>query len=175
MIILGLGSNIGDRLAYLAAAVRELALLLSDLRLSPIYESKALLPENAPPGWNIPFLNMAIGGLSDAKPAALLAEIKRIEKKMGRASKGDWGPREIDIDILAMGDAVVDTELFAVPHRQLLDRDFALLPLADIAPDWRYPAAGPYHGQRAADIAREKLYTPGEYLRRTELTVENHG
>jgi 2-amino-4-hydroxy-6-hydroxymethyldihydropteridine diphosphokinase len=140
MIILGLGSNQSDRMAHLRAAVAELARVLSNLRVSSVYESAALLPEGAPPEWNIPYYNMAVCGQADIAPEALLAEVKAIEQKLGREFRGVWGPREIDIDILAMGDVQVKTETLTIPHAGLLERDFAYVPLVEIAPEWKHPS-----------------------------------
>jgi 2-amino-4-hydroxy-6-hydroxymethyldihydropteridine diphosphokinase/dihydropteroate synthase len=165
MIILGLGSNIGDRRAFLADAVRRLSLLLSGIRLSRMYESKALLPGDAPAQWDMSFYNMALCGETSLSPEALLVEIKTIERDMGRQVRGFWGPREIDIDILAAGGVVLDTPELNLPHHELLNRDFALLPLAEIAPEWVYPAPGGYKGWRAADILAAKGYKTGENLK----------
>ncbi len=171
MIILGLGSNVGDRQAHLGAAVRGLAAFLQDVRCSLILESPALLPPGAPPEWNMPYLNMAVGGSAELSPQALFAAVKAIEREIGRLPRGAWGPREIDIDILAMGDMVMESSELAIPHRGLLKRDFALLPLINIAPDWCYPAAGKYHSWLGADIAADKCFTLNERLRDTGLRI----
>lgn len=167
MVILGLGSNKGDREFYLRQASALLAGLLSGMRASGIYESKALLPPDAPKVWDAPFLNMAVIGETALDPRKLLASLKAIEAKLGRKPSGHWAPREIDIDILAMGDTVLDTPSLSIPHQELLNRDFALLPLAELAPDWRYPAAGKYYGWKASDIALEKKFTLGAALQHT--------
>lgn len=158
MVILGLGSNKGDRAAYLREALGQLGGILGDLRFSSIYETKALLPENAPSEWDRPYFNMAVAGSTPLSPQALFLGIKAIEKKMGRKAAERWSPREIDIDILAFDDLVVDTPELHIPHRGLLTRDFALLPLVELAPDWRYPAVGVYQDWKAADIATAKAF-----------------
>lgn len=139
MVILGLGSNIGDKMTHLNAAIAELSTIIKEVCRSAIYTCPAMLPEGAPREWDISFYNMAIGGECDLPPLELLSEIKNIEQKLGRQDRGRWGPREIDIDILAMGDEVFEWPELCIPHKGLLERDFALLPLADIAPGWRYP------------------------------------
>src|SRR5690606_1507049 len=133
MVILGLGSNKGDREAYLTQACEALAGILKEMRRSRLYESVALLPEAPPEGWDRPFLNMAVAGETDLAPHALLDAIKEVEQNLGRSKVGHWGPREIDIDILAIDDMVLDTPLLSVPHTGLLTRHFALLPLIDVA------------------------------------------
>ena len=164
MIILGLGSNIGERKEYLHMAIERLSAFLSGIKLSHVYESRALLPEGAPPEWAQPFLNMAIGGEGTLSPEELLEEVKRIEREMGRQVRGFWGPREIDIDILAMDDVTLETPALNVPHHELLNRDFALLPLLDIAPGWTYPGDGTYKGWRACDIALARGFKASDAL-----------
>ncbi len=135
-VILGLGSNVGDRMAYLNQAICLLAKLGQVSARSPIYASSALLPAGAPPWWDKPFLNMAISLETALAPHALLAEVKRIESQIGRKQRGTWSPREIDIDLLAFAQQVMMSDELTLPHPGLLERDFALLPFADIAPDW---------------------------------------
>jgi len=158
MVILGLGSNKGDRAAMLGRAVEMLAPILQDIRHSSIYETKALLPEGASPAWDMVFLNMAVVGETKLSPQELLAAIKEIEKNLGRQAAERWAPREIDIDILAMDDVQLDLPGLHIPHSGLIEREFALLPLVELAPDWRYPG-GEYKGWKAADIAAAKGYT----------------
>ena len=174
MVILGLGSNVGDRLGHLSTAVRGLSALLQDIRCSRIVESQALLPQDAPLEWNVPYLNMAVKGITSVFPQALMSEIKAIEKKIGRTPRGVWGPREIDIDILAMGDKVMADATLAIPHKELLRRDFALLPLIDVAPDWHYPGAGKYHGWLAKDIAADMGFGLNMHLRDTGLEIHGY-
>jgi len=173
MVILGLGSNIGDREAYLAKAVKKLSVLLTDMRYSRVLESAALLPPDAPPEFNRPYLNMAVAGETDFAPQALLTEIKNIERELGRVERCNWGPREIDIDILAMDDTVLDAPPLFIPHRQLLNRDFVLLPLADVAPDWNYPLQGKYFGETAMEIIAAKKYALGTNLRDTGTIIHD--
>lgn len=155
MLILGLGSNLGDRLQHLRNAIDELkqSSLITIKKISPIYLSDALLPTDAPTHWNIPYLNIAVSCETSAPPEKVLAEIKQIEKKMGRREqKIHWGPRIIDIDILAYGDLIINTPELTIPHIGLQERPFALWPLADIAPFWIYPAPGLHQGKTAAEM-----------------------
>lgn len=161
MVILGLGSNKGDRLAYLRQAVALLAPVLTGSRISRVYESRALLPEGATREWDLPFLNMAIAGDTQLAPLDLLETVKVIEEQMGRAQTGVWSPREIDIDILAMGEMVLDTPVLSIPHRALLARDFAMLPLSELAPDWHYPVPGDYYRWAASEIVAERKFRCG--------------
>lgn len=154
-VILGLGSNSGDREDYLRQATGLLSGLLAGMRASAVHETKALLPEGAPKEWDKPFLNMAVLGKTEMPPRQMLTALKAIEEKIGRKPSGKWGPREIDIDILAMGDVVMDTPSLSIPHPELLNRDFALLPLVELAPQWVYPGSGKYHGWKSSDIAAD--------------------
>ena len=154
MVILGLGTNQGDRMEHLRECVAELGLLLADMRCSSVYESAALLPDGAPKEWDIPYYNMAVAGNSALTPHELLAQVKALEKKLGRVSRGHWGPREIDIDILAVGHVTLHAPELTIPHAGLLERDFALVPLAEIAPQWVHPVAE----KTAAEICAETNY-----------------
>lgn len=141
-IILGLGSNVGDRRANLDAAIAALGEYVSNIRISSIFESDALLPHGAPAQWNQPFYNIAVAGFTPLSPHELLAVIKKIEISLGRNKIGHWSPRTIDIDILAMGNLVIDEAGLSIPHAELANRDFVLVPLAEIAPGWVHPLKG---------------------------------
>lgn len=153
MVILGLGSNLGNRKAMLDAAITALADILTDMRCSAMLETPALLLEGSPAEWNIPFLNMAVAGECAFSPQDLLVRIKQLEQSLGRKDRGRWGPREIDIDILAMDDLVLELPELSVPHKELPNRSFALIPFAELAPDWRWPEAGEHYGKTVRELA----------------------
>ena len=141
MIILGLGSNLGDRLANLRQALKLLGEIseLSLQQVAPVYESAALMPENTEPGWDIPYLNSAVSCTTSLAPLQLLDQLKAIEKKIGRPEHYErWSPRLIDIDILVWDDEIIENERLNVPQLNLCERPFAMWPLADLAPDWVY-------------------------------------
>ncbi len=156
-VILGLGSNVGNRRQNLGGAVCALSSYIENIRLSPLFESSALLPDGAPQSWDMPFYNMALVGETTMKPSDLLAITQNIEQQLGRNKAGHWSPREIDIDILAMGSMVVDIPALKIPHRELLKRDFALLPLASLAPAWVHPLVKKTAGELAAGFAQNEL------------------
>lgn len=149
MVILGLGSNLGDRLVHLRLALTCLSQLpqLSIQQISPIYISDALLPENAPVTWDTPYLNLAVRCETQLSPYELLHHLKAIERKVGRTPEKTWGPRIIDIDLLAWDDLIQYDEKLHIPHEGLSNRPFALWPLADVAPFW----VCPIHGKTAAE------------------------
>ena len=154
MVILGLGSNIGNRLGYLELAIKYLnEEVINITSVSAIYESPALLKEGSPEEWQVPFFNMAVAIETELEPHELLKQIKIIENKIGRLDRGVWAPREIDIDILAYDGLYIDEENLKIPHAALCERSFALLPLADLCPNWQYPASGKYSGKTASEIA----------------------
>ena len=152
MVILGLGSNIGDRNATLSAAIASLHNLMRIESISSVVETPALLPQGAPDEWNIAFLNLALVGHTNSTPEVLLTEIKALEKQLGRKDRGHWAPREIDIDILAWDDVVLDSQALSIPHLQLPLRKFVLVPLSEIAPTWQYPRQGKHFGQTAVQM-----------------------
>lgn len=141
MIILGLGTNIGDRRKNLEKAIVQISQnLLTNLEQSEIYETQAMLKENSPKSWNKPFLNMAVKGDCNISPFKVLEKIKQIETLLGREKIHEvWSPRIIDIDIIAIDDICINTKELTVPHKLTCQRDFVLKPLCDIAPDWTYP------------------------------------
>lgn len=157
MVILGLGSNIGDRLEHLRQAFKLLKTLaqLKIEQISPIYISDALLPENADASWNTPYLNLAIRCQTNLTPHELLEKIKVIEKQLGRNSSIDWSPRIIDIDILAWNNLIKYDDKLHIPHEHLHERPFALLPFTDVAPFWIYPLPGPHQGKTAVELAAQ--------------------
>ncbi len=158
MVILGLGTNLGDRLANLRKALQAIKHLhgIKVEQISPIYLSDALLPENAPPEWDIPYLNIAMRCHVSLQPDELLKELKNIEWSIGRKPEiRHWGPRIIDIDILAWDDRIIKTDALTVPHENLQNRPFALWPLADVAPFWQFPLPGSNHGKTAAEIGEQ--------------------
>ncbi len=157
MVILCLGSNIGDRLEHLRKAFRLIKKIpsLHVQQVSPIYISDALLPKNADASWNMPYLNVALRCQTSLTPEALLAQTKIIEKQCGRDKNIDWSPRIIDIDMLAWDNLIKYDETLHIPHEHLLDRPFALLPLRDVAPFWTYPMPGRHQGKTAIELVAQ--------------------
>ncbi len=134
-VYLGLGSNQGDRDALLRAAVAGLAATVRISRVSSIWDTAPLLIEDQPR-----FHNAVVEGLTSLAPHALLRELKRIERALGREPGPRYGPRLVDIDILLYDDLILETPALIIPHPQLAVRAFALAPLAEIAPHAWHPA-----------------------------------
>ncbi|GJE27050.1 2-amino-4-hydroxy-6-hydroxymethyldihydropteridine diphosphokinase [Methylobacterium organophilum] len=129
---LGLGSNIGDKAALIAAAVDKLA-------AAPGIRVVARSGDYRTPPWGETdqdwFLNAALGIDTDLTPHDLLETCLRIEAALGRVRERRWGPRLIDIDVLYFEGAEVSDERLVLPHRYVRERAFVLVPLAEIAPD----------------------------------------
>jgi 2-amino-4-hydroxy-6-hydroxymethyldihydropteridine diphosphokinase len=151
-----MGSNIGDRQAHLEAAVGRLGEILSDVLVSPLYETDPVGVADQPA-----FLNLAVSGETDLPPGALLRAVKGIEWDIGRRPTYRWGPRVVDIDILLYGDSVVTEANLTIPHPEMTHRAFVLVPLADIAPEVRLPETGETVRElreRAPDLSSVRPY-----------------
>ncbi|HPE59827.1 MAG TPA: dihydropteroate synthase [Thiolinea sp.] len=140
-LFLGLGSNLGDRRANLSRAIRLLEQKgLTVLRISPVVESPALLPEGAPADWNLPYLNLVLEAQTPAcDPEQLRRWIIEIQNGMGRSNASRWAPRPMDIDILLWDQAIIQTDTLTIPHLGLLKRGFVLSPLLALEPQLRIP------------------------------------
>jgi len=155
--LVGLGSNLGNRLENLEDAVQRLCLLASTshFRASPVYETAALVPNGAPDTWHIPFLNAVIEFEWEGSCEDLLTETKKIESSIGRVSAERWAPRLIDLDILLFGDKEINTDSLKVPHPGIWERDFVLAPLRDIVPNFRLPEKNETVFSRARNLCRD--------------------
>lgn len=129
MIILGLGSNIGDKEANILTAIK----FLSDNKdiiidkVSALYRTEPVGVKDQPE-----FLNAVISIKTALSPHELLKACLSTEQKMGRVRIKRWGPRNVDIDILMYNDVVLDSQDLNLPHPRLCERNFVLIPLADI-------------------------------------------
>jgi 2-amino-4-hydroxy-6-hydroxymethyldihydropteridine diphosphokinase len=134
---LSLGSNLGNRLENMRRAVDAMRPFGRVAAKSNVYET---------PPWGMEgqgrFLNSCLLLETDLPPQRVLSEIKEIERSLGRVPRERWGPREIDIDILTFGDGILNGPDLVVPHPSMAERAFVLVPLADIAPDFRIPPNG---------------------------------
>jgi len=129
---IGLGTNLGQRRANLAHVVQLLKTRINVLQLSSIYETEAAYVEDQPA-----FLNMVLLGAAPAKdlsPRDLLKFGNEVEREMGRERLVRYGPRLIDVDILTYDDLEINEPDLVIPHPRLVERDFVLAPLMEIAP-----------------------------------------
>lgn len=139
-VLLGLGSNLGDRDANLVAALDRLEEenALSVVAMSRI---RTTSPVGGPPQPD--YRNAVALAETHLPPRKLLAAMQRAEERVGRRPGGErWGPREVDVDLLLYGDEVIDEPDLAVPHPRMTERRFVLEPAAEIAPDMVHPVSG---------------------------------
>jgi 2-amino-4-hydroxy-6-hydroxymethyldihydropteridine diphosphokinase len=137
-VYLGLGANVGDRLANLRTALARLQTLARLEDVSPLYETEPQGVTDQPP-----FLNAVCRITTGLEPPDLLRFLQNLEREIGRRPGGQrWGPRPIDLDILLYDERVVDTPELKIPHPRLAERAFVLVPLCDLAPALRHPLLG---------------------------------
>ncbi len=133
---IGLGSNLGDRAVYLAAARRSLddtpGILIA--RASSLYETEPVGYTDQ--DW---FLNQVVAIATSLHPYQLLQVLQGIEQDLGRRRLIRWGPRVIDLDLLLYGDAILPDPDLTIPHPRIYERSFVLVPLCEIAPDHVHP------------------------------------
>lgn len=135
-----IGSNLGDRERFLSSAIAMIkeipGLELCDR--SSVYSSKAQQMASGTPS----FLNQAIKVETRLRPLELLTALEKIEQAFGRTDKGKQLSRTIDLDILLYDAEIVETERLTIPHPELLNRAFALIPLIEIDPRLVHPLTG---------------------------------
>jgi 2-amino-4-hydroxy-6-hydroxymethyldihydropteridine diphosphokinase len=137
VVVLGLGSNLGDRLGTLQRAVD--ALRAHGLRLLSSSRVWATAPVGGPEGQD-EFLNAVVSIDPGARrPEDALVIANDVEASLGRVRAERWGPRTIDIDLLLWNDDVVASPTLTIPHPRLTERAFVVLPLLDLDPDPRLP------------------------------------
>ncbi len=167
---LGLGTNLGDRVANLIEATRRLGEIPGStvVRSSPIYETEPVGPRDQ--GW---YLNAVVAVDTRLEAPALLRAVKEIERAMGRQPSVRWGPRLIDVDILIHGATSIASSELTIPHRELWNRRFVLVPLADVLPP------GPLRNQVVARLERldrtpvVRRYEGSDVSQWTVMTVRN--
>jgi len=135
-VVLALGSNLGDKKAFLIQAIGEIHNHLGFVvQASAVYET---------PSWgfeSFPFYNMCILIHTHFDAGFLLSKLKEIEKKLGRTQKTveNYAARTVDIDLIYFNDAVINTDELVLPHPQMQNRSFVLVPLNDLIFDWKHP------------------------------------
>jgi 2-amino-4-hydroxy-6-hydroxymethyldihydropteridine diphosphokinase len=137
LVYLSLGANVGDCARNIREAITRLETVGRVVTASSLYETEPV--EFTEQAW---FLNCAVAVETTKTPVQLMAELLTIEREMGRQRTRKKGPRNIDIDILLFGDAVVDSPELTIPHPAMQQRRFVLEPLAEIAAEARHPGLG---------------------------------
>lgn len=159
--IIGIGSNIRPRKENIEKAIRAISVFANVRRISPIYETPAVLPTLESEEWNLPFLNLVIEIDFTESAFECLKHLKRVENEMGRKNSARWSPRVIDLDILLWGDETIQTSDLQVPHPELIQRSFVLDPLKDLIPSMA-PAARKLPGHQPLFMAVVNL-TPDSF------------
>jgi 2-amino-4-hydroxy-6-hydroxymethyldihydropteridine diphosphokinase len=133
-----LGSNMGNREAFLSKALTEIDATIGKIsKKSKIYQTEPWGEKEQED-----FLNIAVEVETKLKPKKILEKIHEIEKLLDREETYKWGPREIDIDILLYGEEMISEVDLTIPHPFIHERKFTLIPLAEIAPELYHPIMG---------------------------------
>lgn len=158
---IALGSNLENPLQQVCTAVSEIDQMPLTQRVasSPWYQSTAIGPAGQPD-----YINGVAEILTELTPPALLSELQRIENRHHRIRAERWGARTLDLDIILYGDKTIDLPQLTIPHPRMMERNFVLYPLADIAPEVLLPS-----GNTASDELRTvsniglRLVDPASY------------
>ncbi|EOC1313313.1 2-amino-4-hydroxy-6-hydroxymethyldihydropteridine diphosphokinase [Cronobacter turicensis] len=145
LAFIALGSNLAEPLSQVNNALAALARIPHSriVATSSFYRTPPLGPQDQPD-----YLNAAVALETTLSAEELLDNTQRIELEQGRVRKAErWGPRTLDLDIMLFGDATINTERLTVPHYDMKNRAFMLLPLSEIAPALRFP-----DGERLTDV-----------------------
>ena len=138
---LNIGSNLGDRKLNISRAIRALEAKYGYFETSKIFESQ-------PWGYDSPngYANVAVMVITDKSPRKVLEDIHEIEGRLNKSphrdAAGNYADRQLDIDIMAADEISVDEPDLQIPHPHLAEREFFLVPFAELAPAWRHPATG---------------------------------
>lgn len=178
-VIVGLGSNLNS-LKNLRSALWHLKSITSFrlLKVSAIYESDAQVLPNAPAEWSKKYLNAAVlAEVENFDPLHFLNELKMIEKKMGRVHSERWAPREIDLDILYVDQFKFHSEHLTIPHKNLQERPFALLPALEVFPTLQIEkptwANEWFSGDRPFRTQKSKEYLWTQFVGILNLTTDS--
>lgn len=159
-VYIGLGSNLGDRVAYLRAAIKQLQQFMEIDRISQLYVA-------APLGYvrDDAFINAALHGVTAMRPMELLKSLQDVEIALGRRPGVQYGPRPIDLDVLFYDAIQMETLQLTIPHPRLAERAFVLKPLAEIAPNLMHPVLYYTVTQLLEDVDdadQVHIYTPNQ-------------
>jgi len=138
-VYLGLGSNLGDRQKHILGAVSALT-GISDIkfhRSSSIYETEPWGNKDQPG-----FLNSIVEVETDLSPQDLIKVLKDIENRLGRKKREKWMEREIDIDVLFYDNEVIKNDFLEIPHKEICNRKFILVPMCELERNFKHPLSG---------------------------------
>ncbi|KAF2956902.1 2-amino-4-hydroxy-6-hydroxymethyldihydropteridine diphosphokinase [Marinitoga sp. 38H-ov] len=149
---IALGSNVGNRIDNIKKAIDLLSENVEIIKVSNIYETE-------PWGYTEQdsFLNACVLINTEKKAEELLEICKKIELELKRQKRFKWGPREIDLDILYYGELIIEKEYLNIPHKYMFERDFVVVPLNDISPNWKHPIYKKTVRERYNEIDKSKI------------------
>lgn len=160
-VFLGLGSNVGDKIKFIKSAIEEISKLdkTNLTKESSYYETEP---------WGLreqdDFINSVIEISTELEAEELFRELKNIEKKLHRKNRGKWEQREIDIDILFYGNEVLKNETINIPHKEIENRKFVLIPMSEIDDNFIHPGKN--------KSIKELLIETKDTLEVTKITIE---
>lgn len=136
IVYIALGSNLNTPVEQLNNALQAISTLPNTrlIAVSSFYQSKPLGPQDQPD-----YVNAVAQIDTELAPLALLDELQRIENEQGRVRLRRWGERTLDLDILLYGNEIIQNERLTVPHYDMQNREFVIVPLFEIAPDLVMP------------------------------------
>lgn len=132
--VLGLGTNLGNKGSNLASALKYISGFCNIDKVSSVYKTQSLLKDG-----QSDYFNLCVLVRTDFTPLQLLQAVKNIEKIMGRTNTGRWYTRIIDIDIIDYDNSVFSYKNLTIPHAEMENRSFVLLPMLEIIPDYKHP------------------------------------
>ena len=152
-VAIAIGSNLGDRRAAIAFAVERLSSFIDDSTLSDLIETE---PEGEGGESQPLYLNAVFTGETALPARQVLASLLAIEREFGRERPYHGAPRTLDLDLVLLGDQIVDEPGLQVPHPRFRERFFVLGPLAEVASDFRDPVTGLSAGQLLRKLLRDE-------------------
>lgn len=157
---IGLGSNLDQPACQLQAALRALRMLANSRlgAVSSFYGNPAIGPGDQPD-----YVNAVAELVTELMPDDLLRQLQRIELTQGRVRQERWGARTLDLDLLLYDDEIITQPNLTVPHPRLTERDFVLVPLAEIAPSLILPdgsSVGSYLDRKRSTLVKIDSSTP---------------
>lgn len=141
-VYVALGSNLNDPLNQLKQAVQSLQAFAINFEVSPFYGSKPVGPQDQPD-----YVNAIVKFETDLTALELLDKLQHIENSQGRVRLRRWGERTLDLDIILYGNEQIQNERLTVPHIEMQNREFVIVPMYDLSPDFVLPS-----GQKLAEI-----------------------
>ncbi|EXI62571.1 2-amino-4-hydroxy-6-hydroxymethyldihydropteridine pyrophosphokinase [Mannheimia granulomatis] len=144
-VYIALGSNLNNPLEQLKQAVENLKSFAIRFEISPFYGSKPVGPQDQPD-----YVNAVAKFDTDLSPTDLLDKLQSIEQKQGRVRLRRWGERTLDLDIILYGNQQIQTERLTIPHIEMKNREFVVVPLFSLTPDLILPT-----GEKLFDLYQQ--------------------